>query len=170
MAAEALRVLGVDTSLRSTGVGVVEARGSRYAAIEYGTIPFSAHLPHSACLAGLYEGISDLLRRTSAQAAAIEGIFFSRNLKTTVILGETRGAVIAACAVAGIPVYEYSPRSVKQAVVGFGGAEKAQLRRMLMAQLGLAEEPQEDAGDALALAFCHVQRSRGHQALAEKPI
>jgi crossover junction endodeoxyribonuclease RuvC len=170
MAAEALRVLGVDTSLRSTGVGVVEARGSRYTAIEYGTIPFPDRLPHSACLAGLYDGISALLRRTSAQAASIEGVFFSRNLKTTVILGETRGAVIAACAGAGIPVYEYPPRSVKQAVVGFGGAEKAQVRRMLMAQLGLTEEPQEDAGDALALAICHLQRSRGHQALAEKPI
>jgi crossover junction endodeoxyribonuclease RuvC len=170
MAAEALRVLGVDTSLRSTGVGVVEARGSRFAAIEYGTITFADRLPHSACLGGLYEGIAAIIRRTSAQAASLEGIFFSRNLKTTVILGETRGAVIAACAVAGIPVFEYPPRSVKQAVVGFGGAEKAQVRRMLMAQLGMTEEPQEDAGDALALAYCHLQRSRGHQALAEKPI
>lgn len=170
MAAEAIRVLGVDTSLRSTGVGVVEARGARFTAIEYGTIPFPDRLPHSSCLRGLYSGIVELLRRTPVQVAAIEGVFFSRNLKTTLILGEARGAVIAACASVGIPIYEYAPRSVKQAVVGFGGAEKAQVRLMLKAQLGLAEDPQEDAGDALALALCHLQRSRGHQALAEKPI
>lgn len=170
MAAEALRVLGVDTSLRSTGVGVVEAAGSRFSAVEFGTIPFAARLPHSSCLAGLYDGISAILKRAAPQAVAIEGVFFSRNLKTTLILGEARGAVIAACAGAGIPVYEYASRSVKQALVGFGGAEKAQVRRMVMSLAGLAAEPAEDEGDALALAICHLQRSRGHRALAQEAI
>jgi crossover junction endodeoxyribonuclease RuvC len=170
MAAETLRVLGVDTSLRSTGVGVVELRGGRMTAIEYGVVPFPAKLPHSACLSGLYAAIALLVQKTAPQCAAIEGVFFSRNLKTTLVLGEARGAVIAACAGAGLPVYEYAPRSVKQALVGFGGAEKEQVRRMLMAQLGLATEPQEDAGDALALAICHLQRGRGHESLAPEPI
>jgi crossover junction endodeoxyribonuclease RuvC len=170
MAVEPLRVLGVDTSLRSTGVGVVEARGNVLAAVEFGTIPFAARLSHSVCLAGLYAGITDILRRTSPGAAALEGVFFSRNLKTTLVLGEARGVVIAACAAAGVPIFEYPPRSVKQAVAGFGGAEKDQVRRMLMKRLGLAEEPQEDAGDALALALCHLQRNQGHAALAAEPI
>jgi crossover junction endodeoxyribonuclease RuvC len=140
------------------------------AALEFGAIPFSPRLAHSACLAGLYDGIAGIIRRTSPQAASLEGVFFSRNLKTTLILGEARGVVIAACAAAGIPIYEYPPRTVKQAVAGFGGAEKEQVRKMLMARLGLAEEPQEDAGDALALALCHLQRSQGHAALAPEPI
>ena len=170
MADDPFRVLGVDTSLRSTGVGVVEARGGRLTAVEFGTIPFPARLLHSACLSGLYAGLADILRRTSPQAVAIEGVFFARNLKTTLVLGEARGAVMAACAGAGIPIFEYAPRSVKQAVAGFGDAEKDQVRRMLMMRLGLAEEPQEDAGDALALAVCHLQRIQGHAALAPEPI
>ena len=170
MAAEALRVLGVDTSLRSTGVGVVESRGGRLTAVEFGRIPFPASLPHSACLAGIYDAVGALVRKTAPAAAAIEGVFFSRNLKTTLILGEARGAVIAACAGAGIPVYEYPSRSVKQALAGFGGAEKEQVRRMVMALLGLDREPQEDEGDALALAVCHLHRRKGHPALAPESM
>jgi crossover junction endodeoxyribonuclease RuvC len=170
MADEPLRVLGVDTSLRSTGVGVVESKAGRLTAVEFGVIPFAARLAHSACLAGLYSGLADLIRRTQPAAAAIEGVFFSRNLKTTLILGEARGAVIAACAGAGLPVFEYPPRSVKQAVCGHGGAEKLQVRKMLMMRLGLADEPQEDAGDALALALCHLQRKKGHEALGPTPL
>jgi crossover junction endodeoxyribonuclease RuvC len=170
MADGPLRVLGVDTSLRSTGVGVVESKNGRLAAVEFGVIPFAARLSHSVCLAGLYAGVADILRRTAPAAAALEGAFFGLNPKTTMILGEARGVVIAACAAAGVPLYEYSPRSVKQAVAGFGGAEKEQVRRMLMLRLGLAEDPPEDAGDALALALCHLQRSQGHAELAPEPI
>ena len=170
MAVERQRVMGVDTSLRSTGVGIVEAEGGRVRAIAHGTIPFPASARHSACLAGLYRAIQEWLAQTTPDAAALEGVFFSRNLRTTLILGEARGVVMAACAEAGIPVFEYAPRLVKQAVGGVGGADKRQVRRMVMAMLGLREEPREDAGDALAIALCHLHRCRGHAALLPQPI
>ena len=112
----------------------------------------------------------EVIDRTRPEAAAIEGIFFCKNIKTVMMLGEARGVVIAACAVKGVPVYEYAPRRVKQAVVGFGGAEKGQVARMVMSLLALREEPQEDAADALALAICHLHNRTGCAALMPKPI
>ena len=166
----AIRILGIDTSLRSTGVAVVAAAGSRMSAVEYGAIRIPQKLPLSECLKRLSIGIEDLIERTRPEAAAIEGVFFSKNANTAVILGEARGVVIAACAKNGLPVYEYAPRRVKQAIVGFGGAEKTQVRKMVMSLLNLTEEPQEDAGDALALAICHLHSRTGVSALMVKPI
>lgn len=96
------------------------------------------------------------MTRGKPDAVALEGGFFCKNVKTAVILGEARGVVIAACAGAGVPVYEYSPRRVKQAVVGFGNAGKEQVQKMVMAILRLDEKPHEDAADALAIALCHL--------------
>ena len=165
-----IRILGIDTSLRSTGVGVVAAAGSRMAAVEYGALRASARIPVSECLTRLSRGIADIIERTRPEAAAIEGAFFSKNANTAMVLGQARGVVIAACALRGIPVYEYAPRRVKQAVVGFGGAEKEQVRKMVVSLLGLKEEPQEDAGDALALAICHLHSRTGIAALMPEPI
>lgn len=156
-----MRVLGIDTALRTTGIAVVERNGSVWKCVEYGLIRNAPSLPHSACLLRLFEGVSDLIDRMKPDAVAIEGIFFSKNVKVSVILGEARGAVIAACARAGVPVYEHSPRSVKQALVGFGGAHKGQVGKMVMALLGLTEAPPEDAADALGIAICHLQSSHG---------
>ena len=111
-----------------------------------------------------------MLAHTRPDAAAIEGGFFFKNAKTAMILGEVRGVVIAACAAAGVPVFEYSPRLVKQALTGFGGAQKDQVSKMVMAILGLKEKPQEDAADALAIAICHVHNQSGIAALKPKPI
>ena len=102
--------------------------------------------------------------------AAIEGILYSRNVKTAVALGHARGVVIAACAAAGVPVYEYAPRRVKQALVGHGGADKVQVRKMVMTLLNLADEPGEDAGDALAMAICHLHNRTRHEMLAPEAI
>ena len=165
-----MKVLGIDTSLRSTGFGVVESKGSSLSAIEYGRIRIPATRPLSACLRQLHEGISELLDRHALSAVAIEGVFFSRNAKTALILGEARGSVIAVCASRGLSIYEYAPRRVKQAVVGFGNADKEQVRHMVMTLLALEEEPQEDAGDALAVAICHLHGSAGHEALRPKAI
>ena len=114
----------------------------------------------------LFEGIGDVIARTKPDEVAIEGIFFAKNVKTAVILGEARGAVIAACGRAGLPVYEHAPRSVKQALVGFGGAHKGQVGRMVMALLNLKEAPPADAADALGIAICHLQQ-RGHRLLPQ---
>jgi crossover junction endodeoxyribonuclease RuvC len=167
---DCIRVLGVDTSLRSTGFGVVEVKGSRFTAVEYGTIKASRSLSLSECLHKLDTGIKEIIERSKPQAVAIEGIFFCKNVKTIMMLGEARGIVIAICAAGGIPVYEYAPRRVKQAVVGFGGAEKDQVAKMVMSLLGLREKPQEDAADALAIAICHLHNRTGCTALMPKPI
>ena len=165
-----MRVLGIDTSLRSAGVGVVEAHGHRFSAIEFGRIHNAAKLKLSECLRRLDGGIREIIQRTQPEAVAVEGIFFCKNVRTAVILGEARGAVLAVCAGANLPVYEYSPRRVKQAVAGFGGADKSQVRKMVMSLLALRDEPQEDAGDALAIAICHLNNSRVPAVLAPETI
>jgi crossover junction endodeoxyribonuclease RuvC len=164
------RVLGIDTSLRSTGVAVVEARGSVLAAVEYGALKIPAARPLSECLRRIADGLDDLIARAEPQAAALESAFFQKNARTAMVLGQARGVAIAMCARHGLPVFEYAPRRVKQALVGFGGAEKAQVRRMVMSLLALREEPQEDAGDALAIAVCHLHSRTLHPALAPKAI
>jgi crossover junction endodeoxyribonuclease RuvC len=151
-------------------VAVVEARGNKLAAVEFGVIKVSAKARHSECLKLISAGIIDLVKRINPAAIAIEGAFFCDNVKTAMILGEARGAVIAACATLGIPVYEYAPRRVKQAVVGFGAASKGQVRSMVMRILGLKTEPQEDAGDALALAICHLHNRTSIAALMPEQI
>ena len=164
------RVMGIDASLRSTGVGIVEARGSSLKAVAYDTIQSPGKAPLSECLRRLDERLTALIERTEPGAAAVETAFFHRNVRTAMILGQVRGVAIAACARGGVPVYEYEPRRVKQAVVGFGGADKQQVRKMIMRLLRLREEPQEDAGDALAVAICHLHGRSRHDALGVKPI
>jgi crossover junction endodeoxyribonuclease RuvC len=160
------RVLGIDTALRRTGYGVVEFNSGRPRAIEYGAIASPASAPTTACLKLLGKSVSDLLARAKPDAVAIEGVFFSRNVRTTLALGEARGVVIYTCAMAGVPVCEYPPRRVKQAVVGFGGAEKQQVARMVASMLGLPRPPQTDAADALAIAICHLHNRSQHAMLA----
>ena len=165
-----MRVIGIDTSLRSTGLGIVEARGSVLTVVEQGRVHNPDALPLSACLHRLDTAMRDALARVRPDVAAVEDIFFAKNARTAMVLGEARGVVIAACAAAGVPVFEYPPRRVKQAVAGSGAAEKAQVRRMVMTILGLTEEPQEDAGDALAIAICHLHTRSPVPELAPKPI
>ncbi|MCK5850696.1 MAG: crossover junction endodeoxyribonuclease RuvC [Kiritimatiellae bacterium] len=165
-----VKTLGIDTSLRSTGVAVVSAEGNRLSAMEYGVIKNAPKVRLSECLRNLDSGISEIIARTNPTAAAIEGSFFGKNVKTSMILGQVRGVAIAACARNNVSVYEYAPRRVKQAVVGFGSASKAQVRGMVMNLLGIEKEPQEDEGDALAIAICHLHNMSGHAMLAPKEI
>jgi len=161
MSKPAVRVLGIDTSLRSTGWGVVEAEGSILRCIDSGFLKTSPKWPHSACLKCIADGIDAIIAETHPVAASIEGAFFFKNVRTAMVLGEARGVAIATCAAHGIPIYEYAPRRVKQAVVGVGNAEKHQVAQMIMTLLGLKEQPQQDAADALALAICHIHSHRG---------
>lgn len=155
MARETIRILGIDTSLRSTGVGVIEARGSEMRALAYGRIHNKPKVPHSQCLENIYVTISDLIEDHKPDCSAIEGAFFAKNAKTAMTLGQARGAAIAACAVQQLTISEYTPRKVKSAVVGMGTADKTQVAKMVMRLLNLKEQPQEDAADALAIAICH---------------
>ena len=164
------RVLGIDTSLRSTGVAVVEAKGSRLTPVEHGIIKIPQDVPLSVCLTRLSRGITDVVQHTRPQAVAVEGVFYCRNARTALLLGHSRGVAIGTCAELGLAVYEYAPRRVKQAVMGFGSASKEQVRRMIVSLLGLPEEPPEDAGDAYAIAVCHLHSAGRHAVLAPEPI
>lgn len=165
-----MRILGIDTSLRSTGLGIIESAGSQHRLVEALTVSIPATRPLSTCLGILDTSVSDAILAHRPEVAAVEGIFFCRNVKTAVALGEARGVVIAACHRAGLAVYEYAPRRIKQALVGHGEASKEQVARMVMRLLALAETPQEDSADALAIAICHAHARTAVAGLAPEPI
>lgn len=158
MGKQTVRILGIDTSLRSTGVGIVEARGTELRAVAYGRIRNKPAVPHSGCLENIFSSITELIETHAPGCAAIEGAFFAKNAKTAMVLGQARGTAIAACAIKGLDITEHSPRSVKSAVVGTGTAQKEQVAKMVMRLLNLDEQPQEDAADALAIAICHFHQ------------
>lgn len=165
-----IRILGVDTSLRSSGVAVVEVFGQNMRALAYGRVHNKPAMAHSACLAEIQRQIDALITEFEPDEVAIEGAFFAKNVKTAMILGQARGVVLAGCSLRGLPVFEYSPRSVKLAVVGVGSAQKDQVAKMVMRLLGLSEQPQEDAADALAIAICHAHQRGVPEALRSKAV
>jgi crossover junction endodeoxyribonuclease RuvC len=170
MARETIRILGIDTSLRSTGVGIIEARGSSLRAVAYGRIHNKPAVPHSRCLENIFESITGLIEEHRPDCAGIEGAFFSKNANTAMVLGQARGAAITACARKGLEVSEHSPRKVKQALVGTGAAQKDQVARMVVRLLNLDEQPAEDAADALAIAICHYHQIALPEELRAKSI
>lgn len=165
-----LTILGVDTSLRSTGVGVVQGPVKAARFITCGTVKNAPALPHTECLRRIDAAITELLAEHHPDVVAIEGAFFAKNARTAMILGQARGVVLAASARAGVPVYEYAPRDVKLALSGFGAATKLQVAKMITSILRLKQVPQEDAADALAIALCHLHRVSGVHAVEPKPL
>jgi crossover junction endodeoxyribonuclease RuvC len=158
-------ILGIDPSLRSTGFGVVEVRGNQMSALCHGQIKNSTNVLPSRCLVRIGDAVKKLIDDHQPDAVAIEGLVYVQNTRIAFTLGQVRGVVIAAAVAAkhDLPIYEYAPRKVKQAVTGLGGAGKTQVGNMVKAMLGLPEIPQADAGDALALAICHAHNCRGVQ-------
>ena len=151
-----MTILGVDTSLRSTGYGVLESSGSRMRALEYGNIPNAAKLPLSECLKKIHAKIAELIAKWNPDVLSVEKVIYGKNANTMMVLGEARGAVIVAGADAAKTIFEYEPRRVKMSVCGNGLAEKEQVQRMVKTLLALPVLPQNDAADALALAICHA--------------
>ena len=149
-------ILGIDTSLRSSGYGVLKVEGSCMSCLEAGRIKNAPKLPLSECLRAIHARIAELIAAYSPDVLAIESVIYGKNAGTMLVLGEARGAVITAAADAGRPVYEYEPRRVKMAVCGNGLAEKVQIQRMVKTLLALEALPQNDAADALALAITHA--------------
>ncbi len=152
-------VLGIDTSLRSTGYGVLLAEGSRMRALGMGRIRNAQDLPLSACLRSIHAEVARLIAEHRPDVMAIESVIYAKNARTMLVLGEARGAVITSAVDAGVPVYEYEPRRMKMAVCGNGLADKIQVQRMVKTLLALPELPQNDAADALGLAIAHVHGS-----------
>ncbi|HVM60447.1 MAG TPA: crossover junction endodeoxyribonuclease RuvC [Verrucomicrobiae bacterium] len=163
-------ILGIDPSLRSTGFGVIEVSGNTMAGLVHGQITNPPRLLPSRCLVRIGDAVTELIADHKPDAVAIEGLVYVQNTRIAFTLGQVRGVVIAAAAKNNLPIYEYAPRKVKQAVTGLGGAGKTQVANMVKAVLGLSETPQADAGDALALAICHAHNCRGVQIKPPKEI
>jgi len=155
------RVLGVDASLRSTGLGIVESVGGVLKCVDARHVKNKPALLLSECLANLKRTTEAYIEEFKPDEAAFEGIFFFKNPKTALILGHARGVILSVCAAAGIPVYEYPPTRVKQATTGGGAAVKGQMQAMMMSMLKLPELPQEDAADALAIAITRIHETSG---------
>lgn len=155
-------VLGIDPGTAATGYGVVERDGTRLRAITYGCVETDAAATPGERLVAIHAGVAALIEEQRPAVAAVERIFFSRNVRTAFAVGQARGVVLLAVAQAGLPVYEYTPNEVKVAVTGHGRASKEQVQRMVRTLLGLAVLPTpDDAADALAVAIClaHSYRS-----------
>ncbi len=162
--------IGFDTSLRSTGIGILRAEGNARRALYYAPVKIPQGKPMSQALAMLDAEVARLLDEYQPTDAALEGVFYAKNAKTAMILCHARGVVVANCAKRGIPVYEYSPMEVKRAVTGMGSAEKPQVQAMVARILSLPLPLQNDAADALAIALAHLNRTTGVVALQPKSI
>ena len=153
------RVLGVDPGSRVTGYGVIDVTRGRLRYVASGAIDAGAGaLP--ARLAEIYRALGQVIADHAPDEVAVEEVFFARNPQTALKLGQARGVAIAAAVAADLPVHEYAARSIKLAVVGAGGAAKAQVAYMVRVLLALDAEPAQDAADALAVAICHVNTRR----------
>lgn len=155
-----MRVLGIDPGSEITGWGVIEGDGPRYRLLEYGAIRLPAGQKFSTRLLNVCSGLEAIIARHNPGVCAIEDGFLATNLKVTLKLGQVRGVAMLAAERAGLEIQEYSPRLVKQTVVGYGNAEKHQVQEMVrvLLALNILPEPQ-DAADALAVAICHFHHS-----------
>jgi crossover junction endodeoxyribonuclease RuvC len=160
-----MRVLGVDPGTATTGYALVAEDAEGEVQLDRcGVFETRAGEPMPERLRSIYADLSALIQDASPAAMAVEELFFSRNVTTALSVGQARGVVLLAAAQAGLPVYEYKPAEVKQAVVGYGAASKAQMQEMVRMLLGLAEAPHpDDAADAVAVAICHLHSRRLRQ-------
>jgi len=161
-------VLGVDPGTATTGYSLVaEDVEGNDRLVRFGVIETRAHEAMAVRLRSIHADLSALIRESAPEAMAVEELFFSRNVSTALSVGQARGVVLLAAAQAGLPVYEYKPAEVKQALVGYGRASKAQVQEMVRMMLGLPEIPRpDDAADAIAVAICHLHSQRLRQLIA----
>jgi len=155
-------ILGVDPGTATTGYGLVtEDEGGEARLVRYGAIITAPSEPMPERLLAIHREMTALIREHAPDALAIEILFFGRNVTTALTVGQARGVVLLAAAQANLPVYEYKPAEVKQAVAGYGGADKRQMQEMVRIMVGLDEIPRpDDAADAVAVAICHLHSQR----------
>jgi len=163
-----MRVIGLDPGLRATGWGVIEAHGTRLAHVASGTLRSRTDGRLAERLVELHDGLQEVLATHHPETAAVEETFVNKNPTSTLKLGQARGIALLVPALAGLPVAEYAPNTVKKAVVGVGHADKAQIHAMLRVLLGGVVPDGPDAADALAVAICHAHHagSAAHRAAA----
>ena len=150
-------ILGIDPGLAIVGWGIVEYKNTRFRTVAYGSVQTPAGMKTEERLKRIYEGVCELIEKYHPDAMAIEELFFNTNVTTGIRVAEARGVVLLAAQQAGLEIQEYTPLQVKQAVVGYGRAEKKQVITMVTMLLGLAKPPKpDDTADALAIAICHA--------------
>ena len=160
------RILGIDPGSRYTGYGVIESDGHNSRHIASGRICLGDK-PFSERLGEIFDGVAGIINDYAPVEAAVEQIFMARNANAALKLGQARGAAITAIVHVGLPVSEYTPRLVKQAIVGSGGADKSQVGHMVRVLLGIDQPLSEDQGDALAVALCHAHMDETASRLAK---
>jgi crossover junction endodeoxyribonuclease RuvC len=149
------RILGIDPGSRLTGFGIIEVNRRKSVYVTSGCIRMQSK-PMPSRLHEIYTGINQIIEQYQPTISAIEQVFMYRNAASALKLGQARGVAIVACVQHGLPVHEYAPTRIKQAVVGTGRADKVQIQHMVKVLLSLPATPQTDAADALAIALCHA--------------
>jgi crossover junction endodeoxyribonuclease RuvC len=151
-------VMGIDPGIAITGYGILRTdKRNDYQCIDYGVVSTKAGLPDAERLQILYDGLTKLIHLHRPDSSAVEKLFFQKNVKTAIAVGQARGVALLTLAQAGLPVQEYTPNDIKQTVCGYGHAGKQQVQRMVQTLLHLDECPKpDDAADALAVAICHI--------------
>jgi len=154
-------VLGIDPGMAIMGYGVIESSNNAMKVLDYGVVTTPSDMDTPQRLLKIFNSVEELIQQYSPDAMAYEELFFNKNVKTALIIGHARGAAVLAGARKDIDLYEYTPLQVKQAVVGYGRADKQQVQNMVKLLLNLREIPRPDhAADALAVAICHIHSSQ----------
>ncbi len=153
-------ILGVDPGSRLTGFGIVRKEGSSLIHIDNGLIKLNEKEPMTKRLVVLFREVQKIIKTFSPEILALENIFYSKNIQSTLKLGHARGSIIVAAGLLGLKIFEYTPLAVKQAITGYGGAGKEQIQKMIKTLLGLPQTAEENASDALAVAICHAHSEK----------
>jgi crossover junction endodeoxyribonuclease RuvC len=154
-------VLGIDPGTAITGYGLVKGEDDDLTLVTYGAITTSSDQPLPKRLQRIFQQLTALLAERQPAAVAVEELFFSKNVRTALSVGQARGVVLLAAANAGLPIHEYTPLQVKQAITGYGRATKDQVQQMVRILLALESVPQpDDAADAIAVAICHIHSAK----------
>lgn len=152
-----MRILGIDPGFAIVGCGVIDYIGNRFSVVHYSAVTTKAGGKLENRLKSIYDGVGDLIDRYKPECIAVEELFFNTNAKTAIQVGQARGVILLAAVNKGVEIFEYTPLQVKQAVVGYGRAEKIQVQQMVKSILNLKEIPKpDDVADGLALAICHA--------------
>lgn len=163
-------ILGIDPSLRGTGYGIIQIAKPFPKLLSQGTIKCPPLWERSRCLVKIVEALREAIKAAHPSVCIIEGLFYAQNLQTALIMGEARGASLFAAAEAGLEIFEIAPRKVKQAIVGYGAAQKIAVAKMVQRMLHLAEPPAPDAADALALALAFLHEHGRYSLTTPKKI
>lgn len=150
-------ILGIDPGYAIVGYGLIEYIGNRFRVFDYGSIQTKAGMPTNERLKIIYDSMTEIIAKHKPDAMAVEELFFNTNSKTAIVVAEARGIILLSAIQAGLEIGEYTPLQVKQAVTGYGRADKNQVQQMTKAMLGLDKVPKpDDTADALAIAICHA--------------